>query len=169
MWSSDNSITVDDMRDAALWWEKQIETWIGCDDGAMHPLCIPGVQLIYVSDPDECVGNQPVELRAEDHWVDVVSRDRPPTKPGLAHVSYDTKTRCPYSGKVIIDPMLRGTPRKDVIRHEFGHILGLAHDDDSLDLGSIMSWRLLGVTCRVTGNDAAIIADQISENAFCRN
>jgi hypothetical protein len=157
------------MRHGADWWQAEIEEWLGCDDGADHVLCGEGVQLFYVLKTTACVGETTTSMDTSAAWVNVAEGHLVMPTIGNTQITWDNRTMCPIFGEVLVDPRLTNRLYSWVIRHEFGHILGLDHDDSSVDLGSIMAAEERGAVGRATGNDLSLIAEQIDSAAFCRN
>jgi hypothetical protein len=170
VWSSDQSVSHDELLRATTWWEQRIEHHLGCADGEGYVLCMRNVQLFYVLNPGVCVDDQPVVLSGDGAWVDVrrYSHEVTPTHGGQARSTWDREL-CPIDSEVEVNPRLDSRLFDLVLAHELGHVAGLAHDGQTSYKPSIMVPKIIAAEHHLTEHDAWLIAGQIEDESFCRN
>lgn len=80
---------------------------------------------------------------------------------GIADLRWDDGGIIIFADIVVnIDHAYDATWVEDTLVHEFGHVMGLAHDGDSLDLGSCMS-SPPPVGCRILTSDVELSSNRL--------
>jgi hypothetical protein len=119
--ATSNDIEDEDMLYAAIWWEKQIEDYLNCEDNE-HFLCEKGIDLIYI--------------QQRNAWVNFVNISNNHTYYGQALTQYD-ENNYPIKSHVEIREVNNDYDNYiTTIIHEFGHVMGLEHNNIE---GSIMN------------------------------
>ena len=97
------------------------------------------VEIGYVVDQyNETMGTEVFRERCSDNSVDVVVGDLPPMVGGRAYTTYLWSEIISAEVVISTDVITESSAGQFIIAHEFGHVLGLDHDN-SLLMAPVMS------------------------------